>query len=241
MSVACQKRYSIKIGTGFPQPTAYWKLGSIVAGATPASVGSVVLNVGGATAVVADGLIGPNSLGLDSNGGIGVVALSSNAGDFKFYQLTKGFTLRYWLKVKNAEVVDDFTLFNRATIGGFDWVIRDTAWPSYGVTFFDNILNDVAAGNVPPGDVNWHRYIVQCDIPSSTVRWKVDDTATVSAVAAVPPLSFNINNPNLRILRPGLQPVADMLLCEMGLWMETLLTEAEMTTDWNAGAGQTFP
>lgn len=235
MGVACSKDYSLEIKVSFPSPTNYWKMDAIVGGQVLPSVGAPVLTVAAPAYLLASGLISPNCVAT-FNGGIGLGFIETVPGDIYLGTLNN-FTLRFW--VRDAASADIFGVDwkNRRFGGGFDSQIASTGPGIIGATFTDALFNDVVAQDTYTADVNWHRIIVLCDIVGQRLSWKMDNQATISAISPQP---FHFEAPPERFIFSASGSNV-FSYSEIGLWQNKLLTEPQMVTDWNGGAGKTFP
>lgn len=247
--MSCQRTFNLKVnGATMRSPTNYWKLDNLSGGQALPSVGTNRLQYSVSATQVAGGLISANSVQLlQGSAGIpSVPCLYCVQGDFDFSSLVTGWTLRFWSKCLGGAftTLANCMLQNRQGLssGSVDWSIQGTGG-NYGLVMFDNLFNDADALTSIAGlpvDSNWHRMAMIVDIVGKKVSFKVDNNATISTTAANP-LFLSNSLSNFQFRKLGLDSDGTNYVCELGLWLEILLSETELTTDWNGGAGKTFP
>lgn len=219
MSIACSKDYTLTLEAGAPTPIAYWKCDEASA------LTQLENEVDPAYPLVGSGgtfsVVGKIAGGQNCNGCQYAYPVSA------FFDFSgESFTVRLWVNfstlVGTDAVVATNNKWNLYRIGSdLQWTVK------LGLNWIGPIITPITAGT-------WHRVIVWHE-QGVGIGMKVDDDAS-STVADTGTIvsgnqSFTLGNTFM-----SHNWDAD----EVGIWLSKW-SDAEMTTDWNGGAGKTYP
>lgn len=231
MSFTCAKEFtiSVKAPPSALTPFAYYQC---KANPDVDMVDSHPLTPLGAAPIIVPGLIGnafevgmsaPTDWFMQNAPGVGTTDWDLSASDF---------TVRFWHYLPSSALVASYTLFGTSNWGflygndylglGYYWRIQDP---------FSNWHYVFQAG---PFSVGWH-YVVGTYAPSGTIKIHVDTLPTVPAASIAMKSSTGLF---FRIA--GNSPPLQWLFDEIAIW-KGLISETEMTHDYNSGAGRTWP
>lgn len=245
--MGCSK--SLDFASGVPSPTFYWKMNSIVAGTSPASVGgndlilgkvsltTFVFSTGGGQAIVPGLISDAISFPSPSYPAFLDVAASTNPLSISS---TDSFTFRIWAKNPAIGFVNTLeTRFisnpgdlNTHSGGAHVAISSDAFYMHRPIPYDEQSLN---FGADDTGALGWHRIIVSFDPATNTMLAKFDNNTSRTFVN---PVGSSVDVLDLQAL---FIDGFDTQMCECGVWKNIVLTEAQMLVDWNGGAGTTFP
>lgn len=244
------------ITIGGPPPTYYWKLAQIDGGATSPEeyLGNdmvlcntdadllYVVSPGSCTCYATTGLITGAIAFPNNNWGSlhQFDVLRSSAIDMT--ALAVGFTFRFWVYEATNDAIDAKLWFGKNS----QLLIADEAWritEDTLMTFKSRLIGEQTLTGSAMTSGAWHRILITWDAVTKVKSLKIDNNATVTQT--VFNITFGLPSDAIKLWGTGLEgggfPRGVLKFCEAGLWMEHVMTEDEMTADWNGGAGVTYP
>ena len=238
----CQKDYSITVGSGSP-PIAYYKFETDSGGIYVDSIGSsnITANDGGGKPTIVPGFIGNGIQCL-----VATDATESQAQNWLIPNLTShDQTYRYWFKITqdnplHSEIymISPFVEMDTYFIGSVLTVyIYITGNPSQSQQYFSVNLNSIS-------DSTWHWIALTLDYSGLLCNVWLDSVLVISqAITLTPPYLVpknTITDQSLFIYMDATAAGMVTMFDEFGVW-DRVLSMAELTADWNNGAGKTYP
>lgn len=147
----------------------------------------------------------------------------------KFNVYQQSFTMRFWMRLHEAG--DGSSRFMELRPSYWNAIVD---FPTNKIKF-DLFGQTITSNEAIPIDGAFHRVIVSRDYAQSLISIKIDDNPTLTV--AYTGTDVNPTVDFFFIGNTGYEWDVD----EWGLWKDLAWTEAEMTYDWNNGAGKTLP
>lgn len=233
-------------------PTFYWPLTSIVGGTSPDTIGGndmvlgkvsetvFTFSPGGSQAIVPGGIIS-NAMTFPSSSWPAFIDVAKSTNPLQITN-ANDFTFRIWVKdpvglfVANLEARFDANPGDlnshsgdaHVAVSSDSFYMHQPNPPLYVETQLDFSADDL-------GVAGWHRIIVSFTASTNTMLAKFDNDVSRTVVN---PVGSSVGILDLQLLFIS---GFTTQLCECGVWATHALTEAQMLTDWNGGAGKTYP
>lgn len=234
----CHKAFQLIVNVGVPPPFVYYKLDVPVAATTPDAIAGKdlsLINVGvGAWSSVA-GKLGNTLRCMLALSGPTWSELQRSDADFLFAGTTNGFTARCWFYLDDPNYVPILARvgghgggegwqIDMDGLGHFEFDISDATHP------YQSVLSEV----IPVG--SWTHVVWMWDKLNHVIKIKLNDGVWHSVNIA----SMDDGTSIVRIYRAFFQ-VPNNLMDELAIWKDVILTDAQITDDYNGGVGRTWP
>ncbi len=222
--LCCTKQFTLTVDIGVPAPYAYYKLDSSNGIAAIDSISAQNLTFASGSPSLVSGIIGN---GYD----IGHVRMENGAFDFE----AKPFTIRFWFKTNNGAA-------NARPIECFDSILADDAcfmrynpatgmvWNVFNVSQSPAITGPILTAGTFHHIVGW--------ASNTEIGLAID--GIVIGTTPFSGMIASMNTVKVPFTNPGLA-AGVYIIDEISLWKNIVLTEAQIISDYNAGAGKTWP